>query len=225
MLAMEHLRKMTITLRTVITSDATSNFRTVRNWGTPEMMADTYSALIRVDPRTHEPVGQFSHVVPYQPELGDSTWSANTLACNITNTQLQAIASLQQDEPEFTVDQKMRWLTWYGSNNWGAPMKCTGRWETATDARLIAAVWAGQPVELTDERQFFTVDFNGKRESIPMSRIKVFSDWAHISRTHPQAVQCTAVTASDAVIKPHGTIYLPLVFKTDNVWVFDRWLI
>lgn len=204
------------------------NFRIVKSWGDPVMKADGYSTSVRLvlNPNTGqmERMGQFSHVVPYQPTLGDSTWSANDLACSLTNAQLLAIASIQQDD-EYSVDQKMNWLTDSGDGSWGAPIRCNGDWLLASDARLIAGVWAGQPVELTGEHSTFLVSFNDKVVNVPMSRIYTFYDWSHISRTHPQVVECTAVDANDRPILPHGHIYLPLVFRTGSVWVFDRWLV
>lgn len=208
------------------------NSRTVKLWGTDPI--DTYSTSVRLvyDPAsgTYVRKGQFSHRVPLIEDANGKwlgTWSANDLFVTVTNAQLQQIASIQVAD-ENTVDEKISWLTWYGQDTWGAPMRASyspgANWQAAANIRLIGAVWAGQPVILTGERKTVNVTFDGKPQSIAVSRIQTFTDWASLSRDNPLVVQCTAVDAADRPIKPHGTIYLPLYFGNRRAWVFDRHL-
>lgn len=197
-------------------ANATPNLRTVKPWGDPVMTADSYSVAKRLI--NGQVVGQFSLVQVYQTDalgfIGDM--GANTTARNVTSSELMYIASLQAAD-EFTVDQKMVWLLGGGNGKWGSPMR--GEWgagETWKDARnvqMIAAVWAGQPVEVLEERTFYNVVWQGKVEpSVEMCRIKT-----------GRVVEVTAVNGGDRLILPKGHIFLPLWFRA-TPWVFRRWL-
>lgn len=205
-------------------TQSTNRLRQLRPWGDPVMFADTYSVFVRTI--NGQPIGQFSMVVPYMLDksgnwLGD--WSANTLSMPITHDQIMQIASIQVAD-DYTVDQKMGWLNGGGDGKWGFPMKSSLEWEIATDLRLIGAIWAGQWVEIIDHA-VFTVNFNGKFETIPMSRIKTFDDWPNLSRKHPQVQEVTAVDKQDSPILPKGHIWMPVLLKGASNWVFDRWLL
>lgn len=199
---------------TIVYPPATTPHRTVRKWGAAGMVADTYSATVRTI--NGQPVGQFGLVQVYQlvngVYIGDM--SANTTFCNISHSEMLAIADLQTAD-EYSVDTKMNWLTNGGSGAWGCPMSCTGDWQTATDGKLIGAVYAGQPLEVLEQRTFTNVRWNGKIEAeVPMSRIK------------PGTLQkVTVVDQADRYgEKPKGIVWLPLKFRGE-AWIFDRWLV
>lgn len=201
--------------------------RIVRRWSDPLMQADSYSASIRtaVNPATGkpEPVGQFQLVSVVQFDaagnwIGDM--SANTTFCNISTLELLAIAGMQTADT-FSIDQKMNWLLNGGKGKWGCPM--LGAWDTrlgetwrdATSVKLIGAVYGGQPVTLTGERRVFRLPWNGKTEDVPMSRIKTGT-----------LQKVTVVDKADNYgEQPKGFIWLPLKFRTNSVWIFDRWLV
>lgn len=209
---------MTVILRTVVTSESTPNRRTVKPWGTPDMTADSYSVFARLV--NGKPVGQFSLVQVYQTDdagnyIGDM--GANSTARNITHDELMYIASLQRPSNGFTLDQVMGWLLYGGDDTWGAPMRGTWgegeTWRDARDVKMIACVWAGQPVEVLETKTFYNVVWQGKVESsVEMCRIKTGT-----------IVEVTAVSDTDRPILPKGHIYLPLWFRA-TPWVFRRWL-
>ncbi len=192
------------------------NIRTVKKWGTPQMVADGYSAKIRVDPVTGEPVGQFALVQVYQLDSSGryiGSMAANQTYKSLTRIEMITIAA-QQTPDECTVDQKMVWLTDGCDGDWGAVIKCSTDWQTTTDAKLIGAVYAGQPVEVLEQRTFTNVLWQGNIEaSVPMSRIQVGT-----------IQKVTVVDKNDNYgERPKGVIYLPLWFR-ETPWIFDRWL-
>ena len=206
------------------------SLKTVIKWDNSVAIADKYTSYDKPNPETGEPVVQFAFAPLFVTDmLGNwvGTWSANQISTPISNSFVKRISELQIPD-EFTVDQKMEWLTDGADGDWGAPIRCTENWTTTTDARMIAAIYANQLVEVV-ERKIIIIDFNGKKEATPMSRIRTFTN-ADIGKTHkscPQLVQ--KVTVVDARNnygeKPKGTIYLPIYFGERLVWAMDRWLI
>ena len=179
------------------------------------MQADSYDAKLRGD------VGQFGLVSVVQFDaagnwIGDM--SANTTFCNISTLELLYIASLQKPV-QYTLDQIMGWLMWGGEDTWGAPMRgawLKGQtWRDAKNVKMIGAVYAGQPVTLTGEQRVFRLPWNGKTEDVPMSRIKTGT--------------LQKVTVVDRANRygeePKGVIWLPLKFRTNSVWIPNRWLV
>ena len=216
---------MNVTIKYPASRPSSEVVRFVKKWELPEMQADSYSATVRtaLNPQTGqwEPVGQFGLVSVVQFDaagnwIGDM--SANSTFCNISTLELLYIASLQTADT-FTVDQKMNWLLWGGEGTWGAPMRGTWlkgqTWRDAKNVKMIGAVYAGQPVTLTGEQRVFRLPWNGKTEDVPMSRIKTGT--------------LQKVTVVDRANRygeePKGVIWLPLKFRTNSVWIFDRWLV
>jgi hypothetical protein len=120
----------------------------------------------------------------------------------------------------------MNWLTKGGVGTWGNPIQAkypkSDQWSLATDIKMIAAVYAGQPVEVIDHFSF-TVNFNGKIESVPMSRIRThpMSEW-----TRENCILVTAVNDQNQYYdRPQGYVRLPVWFGDRQAWVFDRWLV
>lgn len=186
----------------------------IRPWGDPIMRADGYSTYIRTV--NGQRYGQFSHVIPYMlDDQGNwlGSWSANYLKTAVTHQQMLDIADMQTAD-EFTVNQKMSWLTNGGDGTWGAPIKCTGDWQKTTDAHLIGACWANTTIILADERKQFTIHFNSKVETVWMRRVKL-----------PQVQECTAVGADDTPRLPKGKIILPVQMPGASNWIFERWLV
>lgn len=188
--------------------------RYVKRWSDPLMQADSYDAKLRGD------VGQFQLVSVVQFDaageyIGDM--SANSTFCNISTAELMMIAA-RQTADEFSVDQKMGWLLWDGEGTWGAPMAGTysaaQTWRDAQNIRMIGAVYGGQPVTLTGEHRTFRLRWNGLMEDVPMSRIQP-GTWQKVT---------VAYRDNSYGEEPKGVIWLPLKFRTTDVWIFDRWL-
>lgn len=201
-----------------LTSSTPPNIRTVRKWGEPAMVDDSYSVTVRLV--NGEPMGQFGLVQVYQRINGTyAIDSANQTAVSLTQAEMMNIALLQTAD-EYSIADKMNWLMNGGDGKWGSPLRATyntsAEWYNATNIQQISAVYAGQPVEVLEERTFTNVVWQGKVEaSVTMSRIK------------PGTLQkVTVVDGGDRYgEKPKGIIWLPLKFKGDEAWIFNRWLI
>ena len=192
----------------------TNTLRTLRPWGDPVMLADSYSATVRTHPITGEPVGQFSFLPVFYRDASGSfsgTGSANSNFFNMTTANVNRIAALQRDDA-FSVAQKMSYLTDGGDNTWGNVMRCTGDWRTATDTRFIGVVWAGQIVKVLGY-ETYRVTMNNKTEDALLARIETFTagDWVKTHAEYPWLIQkYTCVDAGDRIDNPKGNIYLPV---------------
>lgn len=191
--------------------------RTLKAWG-GAMTADSYSATVRVGP-DGLPIGQFSHIQLYTLDANGRPmdWGSNESASRLTLAQLLDIADMQPTGDGFTLNQKMEWLLYGGSDRWGAPMRAhytDGKWWQATDIRIINAVYARNPVQVlsTTERR---VQWKGVWQTVPMCRIRTGRDVVH---------EVTCVDRNDRPILPKGKIVLPLVTRTEHVEVMERWL-
>jgi len=154
------------------------------------------------------------------------SWSHNNIATPLTNADLHRIASIQIPDA-YSVDVKMNWLTDGGDGSWSAPLQAQweqtrGTWHDAQNIKMIAAVYAGQWVEVLERTSFF-IDFNGKKEVTPMSRIKAYNpdEWSL-----PFASQLVTEVDKDNVYgeNPKGKVRLPIYFGSRVAWVMDRWL-
>lgn len=215
------------------------NLRTLKRWAQDAIMTqDSYDVNQRLvyDPATGQwkVQGQFSGLDVYQINadgiyIGDM--SQNGTWVSLSNADIHKIAALQVADA-FTVKQKMEWLL-KDNMEWGSVMRCNlfGAWEQAQNIQMIGAVWAGQKVEVLEQRTFPDVLFEGVRANVPMSRIRTFNrqtDWEKTRDTLLEECivqKCTAVSDTNGVIEPKGIIYLPLITRTASVWVFDRWLV
>lgn len=203
--------------------------RKLITWAHPTAIADGYCAACRPkDDGT--PQGQYSMAPVHIMEFKDGKWvwintySENTGSTRITNSEFQKIASLQIPD-EKTVDQKMVWASDGGDDTWGQIIRATypgSDWRSATDIKMIAAVWAGQWVEVVERATFYT-NLNGNKGMTPMSRIRTYQphEWGEAYAT--QLV--TAVTSENVYYeRPKGYFHWPLWFGARQVWCFDRWL-
>ncbi len=171
---------------------------------------------------------QFAFVRVYQiNKAGDyiGDMSSNNVGPTLTHNEMLRI-SVMQTPDEFTVDQKMGWLTCNGSPNWGCVMRVptSDKWNVAPLVQQVGAVWAGNVVEVLEQASFVVL-YNGVRELVPMSRIRTFdrqNDWGRLDAQLVHNVM--AVGRDDIPHKPKGTVMLPIIFKYPSVWVFDRWL-
>jgi hypothetical protein len=208
-----------------------STRRTLIKWENPISIRDGYSVYARPDPITGKPVGQFAFYTPYLIDNTTGkwvgTWSANQAATILTLDQYLKIMSLQSyDSDGISLQQKVKWLTDGGNDTWGAPIRATypdaASWALATNIKMIAAVYAGQPVEVVDHSSF-TVLFNNKTETIPMSRIHTTppAEW-----TRENMMLVTAVNDSNVYYdRPQGLVRLPVWFGDRQAWLPDRWLV
>ena len=201
------------------------NVRTFIRWDNPIAIADGYCAdARRVD---GELVGQFSMCPIYVTDSNNvwaGTWAENQIATRLTPLELQKIAALQEAD-NFTVDQKMNWLTASAvPNGWGSPINTRGEdWEVATDIKMIASCYAGQPVTLTGETMERVITLNGRTNKETLHRIKTYSP-AEWSRANCQIV--TAVSKDNVYTEQtRGKIILPVYFKNRRAWALGRWLV
>ena len=213
------------------TSDTTPNpaplIRTLIRWDNPIALADGYGAPNRLNPATGLPIGQFAMCPLYitdQARTWVKSWAENSLATRLTPAELQKIASLQVPDT-YTVKQKMGWLTAASdAQGWGSPINTRGEdYTVATDIRMITAVYAGQPVELTGEQMTRSVEINGHTNFELLHRVKAFSpgQW---TRANAQLV--TAVSRDNVYTEmTKGKIYLPLYYGDRQAWVLNRWLV
>ncbi len=202
--------------------------RTLITWESDIAVNDGYCAACR--PKDDgSPQGQFSmapvHVTDLQGNWA-GTYAENQIATRLTNSEMQKIMDMQTPD-EKTIDQKANWAMFGGQNTWGAIMRASypsgDRWREATDIRMIASVYAGQPVEVL-ERKVITTRFNGKAEVIPMWRIQTYppSDWHLLGACQ----YVTAVTAKNTHYeRPCGLFRMPIYFGNRLAWVFERWLV
>lgn len=188
------------------------NLRTLKGWDDHVMMADGFSAFARPD-ATGNPIGQFALVTPYIVRGGAwvGTWSSNSNAYKLTPAQVEAIQAMQVANG-FTLKQKWGWLTYGGADTWGAPLRI------APDGtvKIIAAVYAGNPVEVLERRDIL-LSFNGAAGMVSMSRIRtgfsVVHDVTTVDRNNTFYMQT-----------PVGIVKLPLFANSDEWWLMDRWL-
>ena len=215
------------------------NTTALKKWEEDPMPADSFSAKLRGD------VGQFSFIPFYIIDANGKwcgDWSANNNFSYLTHNDMMALADMQIAD-EFTVEQKMNWLTWDGLDQWGSPMRCvpvngtSTKWSTAKYVKSIGAAWAGQRVEVIGHKTF-TVNYNDVIQDVPMSEMRMFSraDWGKTHKDYPHLVQKVTVVdrANRYGESPKGTIYMPVGFGTDfdfagnfipaKYYVFDRWL-
>lgn len=193
--------------------------RRLKSWGSDQIMiADNYSVTKRLV--NGGVMGQFSLVNLYMLDSNGNwagTWSANELYTSLISVDVARIGALQTPD-EYTVDQKMNWLFFGGRDIWGAPLAgyYEKDWRQASNPRMIGAVYAGNSVEVFEERVFHDVFFNGRTESeIVMSRIR--TGWEVIQ-------EVTAVDDLDRPILPKGRIILPILTRHASCWVMNRWL-
>ncbi len=196
--------------------------RQLIRWDHPVAIADAYCAACRPDDLGRAQ-GQYSMAPVHIPGTGN--YSENTNATPITNAEMRKIAALQIPDT-YSVAQKMNWAMDGGNDTWGQIMRATysggNDWQNATNIRMIAAVWAGQWVEVVERAEFITT-LNDKRETSKMSRIRTYQpdEW-HL----PFATQLvTSVTKENVYSEqPHGRFWWPIYFGNRAAWVFDRWL-
>jgi hypothetical protein len=159
-----------------------------------------------------------------QAGVWEGTWAENTMATRLTHDELQQIAALQVADT-FTVKQKMGWLcAANAANGWGSPINTLGLdYDVATDIKIITAVYAGQPVELTGETMTRQVDLQGNINWELLHRVKSYSpaEW-----TRDNAMLVTAVSAANNYTEfTKGKIVLPVWFGDRKAFVLDRWLV
>jgi hypothetical protein len=214
---------MTITI--TVTQDKpqpSPTIRRLKRWAEDTgMIADNYSVFVRLVDGV--PIGQFSHIQLYMLDgLGDwiGSWSSNDIFSSLTPNDLTRIAAMQITDG-YTLAQKMNWLMYGGSGQWGGVMQAvyptSARWMEAVNIKQIGAAYANNNVTILDTRTFVNVPYNGKEgAAVPMSRIKTGWDVIH---------EVTCVSKNDVTMStPVGKVYLPLITKTDSVWVMNRWL-
>lgn len=190
------------------------------------MIADAYTVEARKVQNAQGEwvtVGQFGllSVVQFDAAgnfIGDM--SANSTFVRLSIVELNEIARMQTPDT-FSLDQKMNWLLWAGEGTWGAPMSATWNskagetWRNAVNIRMIGAVYAGQPVTLTGESKMFRMTWQNKTEDVLIHRIQTGTKQ-----------KVTVVDRADRYgEEPKGVIWLPLWFRTNSVWIPDRWLV
>lgn len=226
-----------MTLSISIAFPQSLDIRTTKRW---EQLSpsDGFSAAERGD------VGQFGFYTPYILNAAGQwvgSWSSNINYSVLPLADMRKVEGWQIPDEE-TVAVKMRWLTAGWNEKPHSPMWKTlegDNWyDPGTTIRAAGLVYAGQKVRVIDHRTF-TVDFNGARETVPMSRIQVFSkadlDKTHAS--HPWLIQKVTVVdrANRYGERPKGIVYAPLAlgaefdfagaFVPDSWWLLDRWLV
>jgi hypothetical protein len=207
--------------------EAVANFfqRTLIRWDNPIAISDGYCTDAR---RVNgELIGQFSMAPLYitHPD-GEwvKSWAENSLATRLTPADLLKIASMQIADT-YSVEQKMGWLCAASlSNGWGSPINTKGEdYTVATDIRMITAVYAGQPVELTGESMTRTFDLNGNIKQELLWRVSARPPAAW-TRANCQTV--TAVSKNNVyTTNTKGHIVLPLYYGDRKAYVLDRWLV
>ena len=211
---------------TVTVSSSTSRtLRTLIRWDNPIAVRDGYSATARGD-ADGNPQGQFSMAPVYVTDAAGAwvgSWSHNDNATKLTTTELHKIGALQIPDVA-SVDDKMRWALWHGDGEWGGVLagKYDSDWRNATDVRMIAAVYAGQVVEVIGHT-IRTIVFGGHTETAGLSEIRTYQphEWT------PAAVQLVTTVTKDNVYgeNPRGKVRLPIYFGNRRAWVLDRWLL
>jgi hypothetical protein len=204
-----------------------TNKRKLIKWDNPIAIQDGYSVWSRmVDGRL---TGQFCMCPVYLTDAQGNWiggWSANSSATTISHDEMLKISDLQKVD-NFTIYQKMEWLMNGGTGEWGSPMKATWNqqsetWKDAKDIKMIAAVYAGQWVQVIVKKNI-KVTFNGSTSIIPMSQIKTFSpsEW-----NQPLASQLVTEVDRDNIPgeNPKGVVRMPIYFGNRIAWIFDRWL-
>lgn len=226
--------KINITFTNPVTSPIpppSQLFRTLIRWDSPVALADGYGTPNRLNPATGEPVGQFA-MCPLYLTHPDGTWvkswAENSLATKITGDDLKKIASMQVadvvNNTSYSVKQKMAWLTAASAaNGWGSPVNTLGAdYDQVTEARMITAVYAGQPVPLTGETMMRPIDINGRTNIEKLWRVKAYPP-QYWTRERCQLV--TAVSAANVyTTNTKGHIVLPLYYGDRGAWVMERWL-
>lgn len=200
--------------------------RTLIKWDNTIALRDGYGTLNRLV--NGELMGQFA-MCPIYLTNPDGTWvkswAENSLASRLTPANLLRIAAMQIEDSH-TVKQKMGWLCAASSagDGWGSPINTRGvDFATATDIKMITAVYAGQPLELTGESMVRQVDINGHTNMELLWRIREFlpAEW---TRGNCQIV--TAVSATNNYTEnTKGRIVLPVYFGGRAAYVLDRWLV
>lgn len=220
-------RHITGVLRRASAPPASQLYRTLIKWSSSIAIRDGYGTPNRLNPSTGQPVGQFA-MCPVYLTHPDGTWvkswAENSLATILTPTDLQRIAAMQVPDT-YTVKQKMAWLCAASAvNGWGSPINTLGQdYDVATSVRMITAVYAGQPVELTGEKMVRTIEINGNSNFELLHRVKVYnpSQW---TRANCQLV--TAVSAQNNYTEfTKGRIVLPVYFGDRPAYVMERWLV
>lgn len=200
-------------------------FRTLIRWDAPVSLNDGYGTPNRLV--NGQLIGQFA-MCPVYLTNPDGTWvkewSANSLATRLTPANLQQIASMQVAD-DYTLQQKMGWLCASSdAGGWGSPINTLGMdYTEATSVRMITAVYAGQPVELTGESMTRPIDINGHKNFELLWRIKAYPP-AQWKRETCQLV--TAVSANNVyTTNTKGRIVLPVYFGDRPAYVLNRWLV
>lgn len=196
-----------------------SNRRTLKTW-------------VELPDYNEDSIDQFEYLKVYQLDsdgqyIGDM--SANNVGPTLNHSDMQKIAALQIED-EYSIDAKMEWCTFGGQDRWGGVMRIPGggNWSTAPVVRMVGCVWAGNIVEVLEQRTFHNVLYNSVRGDVNMSRIRTFNpltDWGKTFATDPHIIHSVmAVGRDDIEHKPKGNIYLPLLFRYPSVWIFDNLL-
>jgi hypothetical protein len=214
------------TIHPVIPTPAGGIFRVLIRWDNPIAIKDGYSSS-RPDPATGLPIGQFCMCPLYITDQAGNwvkSWAENSLATRLTVAELQQIAALQVADA-YSVKQKMGWLCAAGSSDgWGSPVNTRGEdYTVATDIKMITAVYAGQPVELTGESMYRMTDLQGNMIYEKLWRVKAYppAQW-----TRANSMLVTAVSKANVYTEnTKGKIVLPVWFGSDRIaWCLDRWL-
>ena len=164
-------------------------------------------------------------------------WSVNNNWSYLTHADMLKIAEMQIDD-DFTVEQKMQYLTAWG-DSWGNPMRVPGGlpWYQAPLVKMIGAYYAGQVVEVLERRSIYC-EWQGVKGYVPMSRVKSFSraDFGKTHASNPELVHImTGVSRTNTYReKVKGIVYLPVALGSDfdfagtfvpaQHWLMDRWL-
>ena len=199
-------------------SDTTPNLRTLRKWSEltdPLDVAEFSSARGAPEGQT---LPQQEIYAPYLMIVGKwvGSWSVNGNSPEISNADLQRIASMQVAD-SFSVDAKMTHITAGGKAEWGQAIQATyapsSNWKAATNIRMNQCPYGGNTVEVL-ERRVMTVDTYG---TVPMVRIKTGWDCVHVY---------TAVTRDNVHYEQvKGRIVLPLLARAGcEWWILERWL-
>ena len=206
-------------------------FRQLIRWDNPIALKDGYGTPNRlVDGKL---IGQFCMCPVYLTHPDGAwvkSWAENSLAAKLTPANLRQIESMQIEDVAggitYTVKQKMGWLCAASTaDGWGSPINTRGvDYTAATEVKMITAVYAGQPLELTGETMTRPIDINGHKNFELLWRIKAYppSQW---TRATSQLV--TAASASNNHTEnTKGKIVLPVFFgDTRPAWVMNRWLV
>ena len=199
-------------------SDTTPNLRALRKWSEltdPLDVAEFSSARGAPEGQT---LPQQEIYAPYLMIVGKwvGSWSVNGNSPEISNADLQRIASMQVAD-SFSVDAKMTHITAGGKAEWGQAIMATytpsSNWKAATNIRMNQCPYGGNTVEVL-ERRVMTVDTYG---TVPMVRIKTGWDCVHVY---------TAVTRDNVHYEQvKGRIVLPLLARAGcEWWILERWL-